>query len=624
MTIAKLRKPFIIDLFWLPYDDFLWKSTVTISELYTPPSEYVTLGYPLDNYNTTELTTLGSVYVDNILYTETNSIAACIALEKSWFFNVSTQELYLHVDHRKRMSASEFDILEVKGYSTSGSRIFEDSNDNSYKPVLLSTFELSDEVDRGVFEKMSFVSNQLEFANQIQADGTGEFDYTRNPDEIVPGADIDILFISEDNLESGSKSLTKLYTGWAESDSFTADQYAVSMADKREQLNAKFPNTFFDSTTYPLMSDDLDELIPEGYGTLKGVPAFCTNDTVTSGAVEYKYATDGTTLTTVYVKIDGSWSTVTPSVSSATNCTFTLLAVDGRSSSGAPYEAKVDCRLRDIDEPHLILSDMITRYLGFPFTADYFDFSVWSDEGSLLGDINLLMQDRREFFEWGQLLQNSSTIPFIFRLNPDGKYWIRVDDITRQIRHTFQRLDNVNDDRPIETDFTQYATDVEILYNRDWESGRFKRITDDQFKDETLDTYRLEKELSFETLLVSQADAEERAENALKEYKKARPLHTVSIRGIIPISLLDVIVYDSSICLSESCTRNYAGTNKIKIASYNYDFENEITNLTGYEINDIVSKGTEIYSQGTANGLFRANGFTNVNSTTTTYQPEAG
>lgn len=624
MIIAKIVKPFLRNPAYQPYNDFLWVSTVTKPVGYTTPAEYITLGYTFDEYPSSNIG-IGQVYIDNVEYTETISIASCTSIEKSWYFDSGAQKLYIHPNHLKRLTGVVFSNLETRGYSNGTSRfggVWYDDNDLSYKPLMKGTVSISDKVDRGIFGKMSFVSNNITFENRYdKLTGEGEFNYVF--DTPVPGATVKILYISDSDIEEGKKTLTPIYEGFVESEEITASEYRINVADKREQLNGKIPNIYFDAVTYPLAKDKvIGSIIPEGYGDLLGCPATCINGTVTSGDVLYKYATDGTTVTTVYVKIDGEWVEKTPTASSGTDCTFTLSSSDGRASSGAALEAKVDCRLRDIDNPAEIIADMVTRYLSIPFNSDYYDFGTWSQEAALLGDVGLYLGKRDEFFKWVELLQNGSTSPFIFRINPDGKYENKVDDITRAVKRNFSYIENISDERSVETDFTNYATDVLINYNYDQKDKTYQSETLDTFKQETLDTYRYPKELEFETLLTEEADAITRGTNNLKEFKLARPLHSVSFRGIIKCDLLDVITYESRIKFGD-INRVYAGTKKLKIASYKYDFDNDLTYFTGYDISDIISKGTSVYTQGY---MYDDAGYGEdfYYSPTTIYEPEAG
>lgn len=613
MIVVKLRKPFQTPISFLPERGFMWRGIVAFPG-YTQPAEYDS-SFDFETGLNQTPTEIGNVYIDNVLYTNTPSEASCAATEKTWYFNPSTQEIFIHLDHTKRMDSSDFDPLQVLGYSSG--QVFYDSNNILFEPRVLSNPRITDKVDRFRFQKMSFVPNTLEFDNS-----KGTFDITfTNP---VPGADVNILFISDKDLREGKKTLTPTYTGFVESQKVTDGRYIIKMADKREQLNGKFPNTFFDSTTFPDMETKfIGDLIPEGYGALTGVPAFSVNGTLTSGDVLYKYATDGTVITTVFVLIDDVWTAKTPTAEDAVNCTFTLSAADGRESSGRYRQTKVDCSLRAEENPADIIDDMVFRYLGFQFNSDFYNIAEWGTERALLEDISYYIPKRLPFFELVEPLQSASVLRFIFRPDAMGKFTIKVNDITRAVSKEYQYIDNLNDNRNVDTNFVDYATSVNVGYDKDQESKVSQVEIVDTFKEETLDVYRFEQELNIETLLPGQAEAIEAGEALLTDYKKARDLHTIIIRGIIPQPLLDVLIYDSSVYINGVKIREYAGDVKFKIASYRHDYELEQTILTGYDINDIISKGTSITTQGFMYGdAGYGDGF--YYSPTTTYEPEAG
>ena len=578
MIIIKLRKPYPYHISWTPIDDWLWIASVSISATYVPPSEFSTLGYTFDGYNETSIE-IGDVVVDDKMYVQTASKSSSALVEESWYFDITNHLLYVHVNHGKRMDSSDFDSLQVNGYSDGN--VFYDENDILYTPHLSSSIQISDKVDRLRFQKMSMKSNSLTFDNS-----GGEFNYIfKSP---VPGADVNILFISEEDRKAGKKILTPIYTGYVKGQTITSTKYTVKLADKREQMNGQFPNTVFDSTNYPDMeSKYMDDLIPEGYGDLLGVPAFCTNGTITSGDVTYKYATDGTALTTVYVKTDDVWTAVTPTANSPTACTFTLATGDGRDPSGRYRKAKVDCTLREQENPADILADMIYRYFSISFIGDNYNISEWENERALLSDISYYIDKKQEFYKLVEPLQNGSTLNFIFRIDASGKFTIKVDDITRSVSQIYEAMDNLSDTRQVTTDFIDYATSVDINYSKDQESGKTAIETVDTYKEDTIDIYRFDQELTFDSLLNTRAEAEEKGENILMDYKKARDKHTIIVSGIMPQALLDVYVYNSSIYLGLELLQEYAGIVAFKVTEYSLDFIKERTTLTGYDITDI-------------------------------------
>ena len=97
------------------------------------------------------------------------------------------QLIYVHPDHSKRLTASDFDSLEVRGYSST--TVFYDDNDIEFKPYLNSTTTIKQIADRLVYSKMSLPVNNVGLNNL-----DGEYDdIIDNP---TPGADANVLYLS--------------------------------------------------------------------------------------------------------------------------------------------------------------------------------------------------------------------------------------------------------------------------------------------------------------------------------------------------------------------------------------------------------------------------------------------
>lgn len=584
MVIVKLRRPFQETLNFLPYEgSFMWKSTVTFAS-YTQPTRYdSSFDFTLPSLNATELE-IGNVYVDNVSYDNVASVAACQLVEETYYFDIINQELYIHIDHDKRMTASEFNALKIRGYSSD--TVFYDDNDIEFLPYLSSAVKLSTKADRLVYDKMSFVNNSLSFENAENFPGVYEFDDT--PDSPVPGADVNVLYISQEDFESGNKVATPIYTGFAAGDSISYSSYNLKVADKRSQYNGKIPSTYFNSTDFIDIDDKVNgKVIPEGYGDILGAPSFCTNGTITTGNVNYKYCTDGTSVTTVYVKTDDAWNSVTPVSTDPTNGEYILSATDARDASGNPKESKCDARFRDLDSPADIIADMITRYLNYPYTTQYFNTTNWVSEGAYLADIYLYMGERKTFYECVEMVQNSSDYGFRFDIDAAGKYTLKVDDISRATTATIPYVDNISALTPASRDFTQYASSVRVFYNIDQESKTGPYVDDTDYEEDALDLYRYEKEAEYTSGLTNSTDAAAKAARIALDYSVARNEISFTLEHITRYEIYDIIVVDTSVYIDGVKIRDYMGERKIKISGVEWDFLNETTKISGYDITGV-------------------------------------
>ena len=612
MILAKIQKPFLTPLTFSGNENFVWASWVSHPS-YVQPAFFDSNFFDFSDVNQTPLN-ISRVYVDNIQYSEQPTLALCRSTEKSFYFDVGSQILYIHVDHSKRMDSSLFSATQIIGFTNTD--VFYDENNIEYLPLILGSLNLEKEVDKFVNKRLGLINNTLTSDNKGQ-----DFDFLIQ--NTVAGSDIKYFYISQEDIDLGKKGLTPIYTGYIVSSEITTERASIRLEDKRGQLNQKISNTFFDSTTYPNIADEyIGELIPEGYGDLFNIPAFCTNGNLTSGDVTYKYATDGTTLTSVYVNIDDVWILKTPTATDATNCEFTLSSADGRTSNGSARKARVICTLRNIKNPGSILIDMISRYLNIPFDQEFYDPINWSIESDLLEDMYVYINERKSFFEYIELIQNSASQPFIFDITPTGKFVIKVDDITRAISQHVSYIDNIDDEKSIETNFDEYATDVRVYYKENYESNKTLNVLKDDYKDDTYELYRFYKELEFDVNSLDSAVAEIKAERALKEYKIARPILRFRVDCVSCVQVLDVITIDNSVYIDDEKVREYNGFNKIKVKGVFNDLELEQATIEGYVINDIVSKGTEVYNQGSLYNQTLYN--RSLYSASLVYQPTPG
>lgn len=623
MIVAKIQKPFLTPLRFMPDQGFVWVSRVAYVS-YTQPTEYSS-DFDFSDVNQIALN-ITEVYIDGEGYFNASSEAICRATEKSFYFSAGTQEMFVHLEHTKRMESSVFSANQIISVTNDG--VFYDENNFESLPYLKSGFSLSDSVERFVFGKMGLVSNTLTLDNRAVLDNTDPlsdsehvFDYLI--DSVVAGSDINILYISSEDVAAGKKTLTPLYTGYIIETNINEDDVSIRLEDKRGQLNVKLPTDTFTVATYANIEDKyIDKIIPVGYGDVNNAPAFCVNGTVKTGDVLYKYAADGTSLTTVQVNDNDVWTTVTPTASDATAGTFTLATGDGRDSNGNPLECRVIARLRDMDNPADIIVDMLFEYTGAKFDIASFDTVEWAEEAALLDDIFFYIDKKEEFFKHVEKLQGSTTLNFRFSVDGGGKYSLKVDDITRAITQEIPAIDVISDLNQIETDFTDYATSVQIEYNQDLSSEQYSQIIRDDYYDATFEKYRFNKELEFKTWLKTEALAIEKGQNTLKEYKTARPLITFEVDCINCGELLDVVTVDLAKYDGITKTRDYAGPRKLKISSKSMKFEQERTIFKGYDISDIVSKGTEVTIQGDLYGEFLHGN--RLFGSSGTYIPEVG
>lgn len=581
MLVNKIRKPYQNNTQWQPYGPFTWYNRLSFLG-YTQPTEYSSSDFDFETGLPLEVVEVSNIYVNDVPYDEVATLALFESTEESWYFDFPNQLLYIHPNHKLRMDSSVFDTVKVIGYCT-GEKVFVDENNNTYQPRVLSGITFKKSADRLVYKKLALQKNTLKLDNTDE-----EFD--QYGDSPVPGSDINYLHISNADLKAGLNSLTPIYTGFSSGDRFTTNVYNISVQDKRSKLSMPVPSTIFNDTDYPNISNKvIGKTIPEGYGDLIGIPAFCTDGTITTGNVSYKYATDGTSITTVYVKVDDDYNSVTPVSTDPTNGEIVLSSTDARDSSGNPRKVKVDARLRDYDSPGSIIKDMIYRYLNHEYILEYFNITQWEEEEAYLADIYFYMGKEKTFIDYIEKIQSASDYGFMFDYDENGKYIIKVDDLYRDVKATIPYICNIDDEKEAERDFEEYATSIRVNYAEDQESKDSLYVIADSLESAVEKEYRKYKQITYPSCLKNSTDAQNKADLIAIDYSKARLKFPITLDTIAIYQIYDIIVIDTSVYKKGEKVREYLGPRKIKLSKVSYpSFNDEKTKLTGYDITDIV------------------------------------
>jgi hypothetical protein len=271
MTILRLRKSVTSNVTFTPDYGGVWRVKIAIQN-YEQPDRYDADDFDFSDVNQTAPDDIGNVFIDGTKYTSVDSLLECRENLEVFYYNRVNQILYVHVSHGRRLDSSNVNVQETFGFSSS--RVFYDSEDNEYLPLISGEIEIDEEVDRLVWNTMTFPEQEIEMDNRM-----GTFDvYFDKP---TPGANVEISYISDKDVEDGKTEYTQLYVGFVQDDDFSKTTYSVTVADLRAQFTALFPVNVFSSDDYPYLDDDMDnEAIPDGYGPQTGIPATCTNSTL--------------------------------------------------------------------------------------------------------------------------------------------------------------------------------------------------------------------------------------------------------------------------------------------------------------------------------------------------------
>jgi len=529
-SLVRIQVPTTYDYEFLPHGQGVYFSKLTKDAAGYGPyySQWTS-----DTINNQRLV-VGAVFIGNNSYPMKDSLADCEDDEMSFYFNKTTQILYIHFEFDEIPESSTVAIGIQTGYSLVGTEESIYIDDVEYQPRIISLPDIEKSVDKFQAGKMTFDDVAIELSN-----GDAELDsFIQNP---IPGAQGSVvLYDTEADTE-----LTYV-TGFVTSDVSTTESYSIKLEDKRRRENIKIPRTRFDDTTYSdIESKYVGKVIPEGYGDVVRIKCTPLNGTVGSGNIDFKYATDATTLTKVEVEEDDVWTDVTGDVLNSSPSTgyFELPYADATNASGAVLKCVCTATLRNYDNPGDIIADMNDRYNSVNYDATNYDTTEWASESAKLADVALYMEKDKEFFKWIEDIQNGSDIWFLYYIQGDGKRTLRVSDPDRAISRAV-RYDEIKDDsHTVERDFSEYSSTVAVLYNKDWADDVYERIDVDTYEEDVLKTYLFSQDSEFESLLTAEADAQTKADVIAEDQQEARPVAIVILHGD-DLDKLDLELYD--------------------------------------------------------------------------------
>lgn len=534
---AKINIPITRVFSLLPYGDGVYFTKLT--------RDYLGYGPYYSQWESSTINsrrfTVGAVSCGASFLSNKSSLSDCQNERMSFYWDNSEQVLYVNPMFGETDESGITYIGQLSGFCNSGTDEGTYINDIYYDPRLTTVPEIKKEVDRFEVGKMKFASQSFTLTN-----GDGALDYLLS--DPVPGAEGAIVLY---DTETGDE--LQIYTGFVSADASDEESITITLKDRRKRENNKIPTGTFTAIDYPhLESRYENKVIPEGYGSVLRIKGYPVNGDETSPTyITFKYASDATTLTKVEIKEDDVWADVTASVvnDSPSTGSFDLPYATATNSAGAVLECVVSATLRSETNPGDIIADMNNRYNSINYDSSNYDTSEWATEAAKLADVYLYMDKKKEFFKYIELLQNSSNLWFVYDILGDGTRALRVNDPNRSTSRTVDYYDSKGD-IDVERDFTEYSSTVTVTYAEDLEAEVSQEIYVDTYKDYVIEKYRFENDSEFESTLIAEADAQEKADVIAEDQSESRRVVTVPLHGEnlsdITDKLYDVISVNTS------------------------------------------------------------------------------
>ena len=567
---------------FLPFSGFTYKTLLSIDN-YVQPSDYDS-SFQF-SYNNTKIN-ITTVRIGAIIFDLKNTLQECLGDPLSYYFDYDTQLLYVHFANYMKPYDRDLQTLKASVFSN---RLYFDDKEQSYLPLLDSKVKIKKKADLLRYNKMSFQSQNISLNN-----GMGDFDSFFN--DPVPSAVATLSYLDDDEVDEYGKNKNgieprKVYSGIVSADKIDTETFKLKLEDIRKQQSITIPRSYITSSTYANIDDDLDgELLKTGYGACRGIPGICVNGKIKTGNVEYVFSDYSTSISQIYVENDGYWTPVTAVSTSSGG--FVLSAADARNDNGDPKPTKVDAVLYNISNPADIIVDLNSRYLDVAYDTSEYNTIEWESEKTLLNDVGILLDKEKDIFKYIELLQNGSVNGFVYDIEGDGRRTIRVDYANRTPLRTVQQLEILNKSKPIERDFSEYAAEVKVRYNKDYTTNYYYSVINDDNKEEAIKKYNKVQRETLEVLLVNEAHAQAKALLVANELKNVKPRFEIDVKEKwhFDVKLFDILFVDFGFEGEFVGYRNgekvfihnreYSGIQRVQVIGLDYNLNDNIATFT--------------------------------------------
>jgi len=472
-------------------------------------------------------TIIGSVKADGTTYTEASTLANCVSLDSSWYFDQDDQILYFHGVNYTEPEIHTIIVGITKGMSNRGINI----NTMYYEPRIVSDIEIEKSLDSLEWGIMSFDGASLTLSNN-----DGYFDNMFGNYIFGQRAVVKFGGNADRNDPMAYADYRTMFDGQVKSVSLGENTVELKLVENREKLSRMIPPNSYDQTTYSnLSSDNIGKPIQLAYGTCYKVKAMCIDE---EGSTPYTFKvcdvanhSDGIrAISNAYV--DGV--SVPISTTSLPSATFQITGthytagqrvtadITGLYASGAA----------SIDSSADIIADLLEVFGGVAYNSTNYNTTVWGSIDTY--DIGLVVDDRMAMHEVVEKVAYSNMANFV------------IDDDARYSWHKFDSSESADftvDSEEIlegewiapEYDSEDYLTSCHVGYAKQWEPDEYRWVEDTTYETSSYAKYGKYRELKMETLLVNSTDAIELASTVMTYMNEVR----MKLKNTVGIQYID-------------------------------------------------------------------------------------
>ena len=443
---------------------------------------------------------VGSVAWDGVQLAQVSSVAEVETTDSSFFF--SDPELYIRGVNGNSPAGHSVLI----GVSTGLANFVRTFNNQTYEARVLSVPSIGRSKDPVFFGKVSFDSGAVTVDNN-----DGRFDEFGEDNDVFGNAAR--LRLGFDDLPFSEYRV--VFSGFVESLAIGRSTMVVQIQDQRKALQRAVGLNVFNLTDYPdLDPDNVDNVIPLAYGTVKNAPCTVLNE-LEGGTPSWtvKLADPIHDITSVTeVRVEGV--AVTPTATDLTLAEVTL--ANGDFSPGdevtadfVGYEESASTITNGLD----VIKDLLTEFFPIEFDSNFFNVPEWNAATLLAPDVGLWVGVSTPVID---LIEDiSDTIFGSFIVEDGGTFTYRIFDDPGSSAITFRR-EEILDWEPIDYDPSESITSTLVGYDRDLSTGRFLLLEDRSQETTLQSTLNLLREGQFDTLLFTAGDAQDFSDTVLE------------------------------------------------------------------------------------------------------------
>lgn len=229
------------------------------------------------------ITIIGSVTVDGAILTAVDSAADVQTNESSFYYDITTRDLYIHIEDHNEPSLHRITVGEAYAMCNHASPLnnWGVYNDFSYQPRLISVPIIAKQRDPVFFGKIAFRGGTISIDNS-----DGEFD-TFAEDRDIFGAAVRLL-VGFDDLPYDD--YRRMFSGFIENIAVTQALIRLEIQDDRKRLSKSIPENVFSQSAFPdLAAKNEGKPIPLLYGLCRNVPVISTNEAESPRPVDFEF-----------------------------------------------------------------------------------------------------------------------------------------------------------------------------------------------------------------------------------------------------------------------------------------------------------------------------------------------